>query len=115
MLNFVIFTVSVRNSLDTPLYQHPLTPLLTLAIRSRGYVRTVQITEMILIVRLQFLLLGLVGFIQRVFVKQFAISRKLFVIIVGLRSSRTEIYHKPETRLFYSAFGKSLCTYKRCS
>jgi hypothetical protein len=29
------------------------------------------------------------------FVKQVAISRKLFVIIVGLRSIRTEIYQKP--------------------
>jgi hypothetical protein len=76
-VNFVIFTVSVRNSLDTPSYLHPLTPLLTQVIRSRGCVRTVQITEMILIVRMRFLLLRLVGFIQRIFVKQLAISRKL--------------------------------------
>ena len=63
--------------------------------RARGCVRTVLNTEINLIIGRRCLLLGVAGFVQRIFVKQVAISPKLFVIFAGLRSRRTEIYPEP--------------------
>ena len=44
--------------------------------------------------------MGVVGFVQRIFAKQVAFTRKLTVIIVGLRSRRTESDQKLGSQQF---------------